>query len=213
MTPIPLADLVAADPIGTAKAAMRARLATLLPGVTIVAHPGKIDISEVVGRSVVAAPGVALGWSRIRAARIIDGSWSAAVEWTAYVVVEDMSIAGRRVERERLGLAIGGRVVAILEDAGEQTWGLGNILPPEADPRPELKPMFTVRDLTQGTAYYAVTWTQTLIDLGRSLFAGETPTLTLVDPQPTQEIDVQFSADDAIPPEVLALLRMEDGDG
>lgn len=212
MIPVPLVDLVAADPLGAAKAAIRGRLNTLLPGVTVVAHPGKIDLSEVVAKAVVAAPGIALGWSRIRVGRTIDGSYALGVEWTAYVVVEDAVLGDRRVDRERLGLAIGARLVAILEDADEQTWGIGGILPPESDPRPELKPMFTVRDEARGTAYYAVTWTQSLVDLGRSLFAGETPTLTLVDPQPTTAIDIDFSSADRIPPEVLALLRSEAGD-
>lgn len=208
IAPAALADLVAADPLAPIKTAIRDRIAQAMPGVTVVSHPGKIDISEVVGKSVVTAPGVAVGWSRIRVGRIIDGGHGLTVEWTAYVVVEDASIGGRRVEREALGLAIGSRIVALIEDADSHTWGCGNLLPPEADPRPELRPMFTVRDLAAGAAYYAVTWTQTLVDRGASLFAGETPTVTPLVGEAGADVD--FSSEEAIPPEVLAMLR-EDG--
>lgn len=208
IAPVPLADLIAADPAHALKGAIVARLAALLPGVKVVSHPGRIDIADVVAKSVVAAPGVAVGWTRIRARRLIDGGYGLAVEFAAYVVVEDAVVEGRRVERETLGLALGHRLLAILEDAEAQTWGLGNVLPPEADPAPELKPMFTVRDAAAGAAYYAVTWTQLVADLGRSLFASDRPSVTELDGTGTAPFaDVAFP--DQIPPEVLALLRQE----
>lgn len=203
--PKTLADLLAADPLAAVQSAIVARLRLLLSGVSIVSHPGKIDISEVVAKSVVAAPGIAVGWSRIRALRLVDGSVSIAVEWSAYVVVEDMAIAGKRKSREEVGLAIGRRLVEILEDADEQTWGRGNLLPPAADPPPELKPLFTVRDMTAGAAYYTVTWTQTVVDQGRSLFAGERPEVVATD----DGFDLDFEG--GLPPEVLALLDDAEG--
>jgi hypothetical protein len=208
ITPTPLGDLLAADPIAAVKTAIVARLTTLLPGVRVVSHPGKVDFSDVVAKAVVAAPGIAVGWSRIRAPRIVDGAYTLTIEWAAYVVVEDTAIAGRRVEREAVGLAIGRRLVEIVEDADEQTWGLGNLLPPSADPAPELKPLFTVRDVTQGAAYYAVTWTQTIVDQGRSLFAGATPTVTSVE---TGVIDIGWPEGETMPPEVLAMLDQAEG--
>ena len=210
IAPASLTDLVAADPLAPIKTAIRDRLAAAMPGVAVVSHPGKIDISEVVAKAVVPAPGVAVGWSRIRAARIVDGGYRLVVEWTAYVVVEDASIGGKRVERETLGLAIGSRLVALLEDPDNHTWGCGNLLPPEADPRPELRPMFTVRDVAAGAAYYAVTWTQTLVDVGTSLFATETPAIALA----ADESAIAIDFGDEIPPEVAAMLVvMEDGNG
>ncbi|WP_029006403.1 hypothetical protein [Azorhizobium doebereinerae] len=216
IAPLPLADLIAADPVQALKAAVVARVGVLMPGVRVVSHPGKIDIADVVAKSVVAAPGIAIGWSRIRARRLLDGGYGLAVEFAAYVVTEDAVIAGRRVERETLGLAIGHRLLALLEDADAQTWGavggLGLVLPPEADPAPELKPMFTVRDAAAGAAYYAVTWTQVVADLGRSLFASDRPAVTELDGTGTAPFaDVQFP--DQIPPEVLALLAQESADG
>ncbi|BAF88151.1 unknown protein [Azorhizobium caulinodans ORS 571] len=208
IAPVSLASLIAADPVQALKAAIVARLGALMPGVKIVSHPGRIDIADVVAKSVVAAPGVAVGWTRIRARRLIDGGYGLAVEFAAYVVVEDAVVDGRRVERETLGLALGHRLLAILEDADAQTWGLGNVLPPEADPAPELKPMFTVRDAAAGAAYYAVTWTQLVADLGRSLFASDRPAVTELDGTGIAPFaDVTFP--DQIPPEVLALLRQE----
>ena len=60
--------LLAADPVATVQAAIAARLKALLPGIAVVLHPGKVDLSEIVAKSVVAAPGIGLGWSRIRPA-------------------------------------------------------------------------------------------------------------------------------------------------
>jgi len=205
--PKTVAVLLEADPLAAVQSAIVARLKALLPNVSIVSHPGKIDISEVVAKSVVAAPGIAIGWSRIRASRLVDGSTSVTVEWSAYVVVEDMAIAGKRKSREEVGLAIGRRLVEIVEDADEQTWGRGNFLPPAADPPPELKPLFTVRDMTAGAAYYAVTWTQTMVDQGRSLFEGVTPEVAAID----GGIDFDFPEGGGLPPEVQALLDQAEG--
>lgn len=204
--PLSLQALLSADPLAPIKTAIRDRLAALFPGVAVVSHPGKIDISEVVGKSVVAAPGLAVGWSRIRTARIIDGGFQLAVEWTAYIVVEDRAMGGRAVSREEIGLAIGSRLIAVLEDADTHTWGVGNLIPPAPDPRPELKPMFTVRDMAAGAAYYAVTWTQTVVDQGAGLFAAPQPSVTAADGE--AGLDLTFEGE--LPAEVLAMLEVVD---
>ncbi len=204
--PLSLQALISADPLAPIKSAIRNRLAALFPGVAVVSHPGKIDISEVVGKSVVATPGIAVGWSRIRSARIIDGGFQLAVEWTAYIVVEDRLIGGRAVSREEIGLAIGSRLIAVLEDADTHTWGVGDLMPPAADPRPELRPMFTVRDMAAGAAYYAVTWTQTVVDQGAGLFAVAQPSVAAADGE--AGLDLTFDGD--LPPEVLAMLEVVD---
>lgn len=204
--PLSLQALISADPLAPIKTAIRDRLAALFPGVAVVSHPGKIDISEVVGKSVVATPGIAVGWSRIRTARIIDGGFQLAVEWTAYIVVEDRAMGGRAVSREEIGLAIGSRLIAVLEDADTHTWGVGNLIPPAPDPRPELKPMFTVRDMAAGAAYYAVTWTQTVVDQGAGLFAAPQPSVATADGE--AGLDLTFEGD--LPAEVLAMLEVVD---
>jgi len=167
IAPASLSDLIAADQVAALKSAIVARLIMQLPGVKVISHPGKVDISQIVAKTVVAAPGVAVGWTRIRPDRLPDGTWSAVIEFAAYIVVEDKVIDSRRVERETLGYAIGLRLLAILGDPDEQLWGRGDVLPPQGA---DLRPFFTLRDAADGVAYYALTWSQTLTALGGSLW-------------------------------------------
>lgn len=170
MNPVNLATLLSNDRLGEAQLAIVAALGRLIQNVKVAAHPGKVDVSELIARTVVSAPGIGIGWSRIRRAAVSDGAYNLAVEWTAYIVAEAAMVGLRRVEKESVGLAIGSRILAILADSREPFWGLSGILPPEEVPAPEMKPIFTVRDASQGVAYYAVTWTQTIADLGRGHF-------------------------------------------
>lgn len=170
IVPATLKEIMAADPTADTQAAIVDTLDGLLKGVSVVGHPGKVDIAELVGKTVVKAPGVGIGWSRIRPAMLADGSYSASVEWTAYIVVEATVVDNKRVEKERIGFAIGGQLLKILADPMVATWGRQGLLPPEATPAPELKPLFTVRDQSQGTAYYTVSWTQQVVDIGAGIF-------------------------------------------
>ena len=170
--PQPLEQLIAADPLVPVQEAIVATLRTLLPGVRIEPHPGKVDLSELIAKSVVTAPGIGIGWSRIRRAALLDGSFGAAVEWVAYIVAEP-KLVGRRVEKEVIGAAIGGQLLRILSDDIACFWGRTGILPP-ADAVPELKPFFTIKDAAQQTAYYVVTWTQTIADIGATHFPTAT---------------------------------------
>lgn len=174
MIPVALDALLTVDPLAPLQRAIVATIRTLLPGVSVQPHPGKVDISELVGKSVVAAPGIGIGWSRIRRLGYADGGFSLAVEWTAYIVAEPKMVAGKRVEKEAVALAIGAQLLAILGDPIAPFWGLSGVLPPEEQPQPEFKPLFTVKDAAQGTVYYTVTWTQAAADLGASYFPGFT---------------------------------------
>lgn len=170
IAPATLQQIMAADPTANTHKAIVDTLKSLLKGVSIVSHPGKVDIAELVGKTVVQAPGVGIGWSRIRPAMLADGSYSTSVEWTAYIVVEAAMVGGKRVEKEHVGFAIGGQLLKILNDPIVATWGMVGITPPETAPAPELKPLFTVRDQSQGTAYYTVSWTQQVVDIGAGVF-------------------------------------------
>ncbi|MDM9647752.1 hypothetical protein [Rhizobium sp. S163] len=171
MQPATLAQIIAADPIADMQAAIVATLSRLLPGVTIVGHPGKADVSELVSKSIVKSPGVGVGWSRIRETAIADGSYNALVEWVAYIVAEPTIVANKRVEMERIGYAIGGQLLKILSDITVSTWGRPGVGPVETvSPSPELKPLFTVKDQDKGTVYYTVSWLQPIFDIGRSEF-------------------------------------------
>jgi hypothetical protein len=168
-----LDQMLAANPIATVQAAIVTTLKGLLPGVSIVLHPGKVDLSELVAKSVVAAPGIGIGWSRVIPVALPDVSFSAQVFWTAYVVAEARVVAGRRVEKEAVGLAIGQQLVAILFDDAS-FWGCDGVLPPE---KPEMKPLFTIRDAAQGTIYYTVTWSQVIADIGEPALPTATATV------------------------------------
>ncbi len=166
MNPVTLSALLTNDRLAGMQIAITSTIDALIEGVRVVAHPGKVDISELLQKTIVTAPGIGIGWSRIRRAALTDGSYSLLVDWTAYIVAEAAVVGLRRVEKEQVGLALGSRVLAILADQSASFWGLTGILPPEESPAPELKPMFTVKDMQQGTAYYAVTWSQAVADLG-----------------------------------------------
>ncbi len=169
--------LLSEDRLYVLQGAIVERLKTLNPGLTIVRHPGKVDVSELLAKTIVTAPGVGIGWSRIRQVMLADGSFSLAVEWTAYIVAEARPVANRRVEKEAIALAIGTRLLEILGHDETALWGLSGILPPEVTPAPELKPLFSVRDASQGIAYYTVTWTQIAVDIGETIFPTDTATL------------------------------------
>ncbi len=174
MNPVSLEQLVAADRIAPVQKAIVANVQQLLTGVTVKAHPGKVDISELIAKSVVKAPGIGIGWSRIRRAALNDGAFCLLIEWVAYIAAEAHLVAGRRREKEEIALAIGGRFMHVLADQTAQLWGLDGILPPEETPAPELKPLFTIADMAKGAAYYTVTWTQSVVDLGEDHFPDAT---------------------------------------
>ena len=166
LAPATLAQLLAADPVAPAQRAIVQEVKTYLPGIAVILHPGKVDISELVGKSLVAAPGVGIGWSRVRTLRAIDGHYSLVVDWVAYIVAEARPVESRRVEKEAVALAIGNQLMLMLADVDICFWGLRGISAPEPVPGPEFKPLFTVADAAQGTVYYTVTWSQTLTGLG-----------------------------------------------
>lgn len=173
--PMSIEALLAADPLAALQVAIVSRLKVLLPGVSVVAHPGKVDVSELIAKSIVNAPGVGIGWSRVKPLALGDGSFSLSAEWVAYIVAEARPVAGRRIEKEAVALAIGAQLMRILHDDQASLWGiLSGLHLPEVMPAPEMKPLFTVRDAGQGVAYYTVTWTQTVADVG----ATEFPTAT-----------------------------------
>lgn len=163
---ITLEELLHTDPLAPLQKAIVANLKALFIGVTVVAHPGKVDISELISKTVVTAPGIGLGWTKVKTGQHADGMFYLAVEWVAYIVTEAKVINGRRAEKEALALAIGGQLLAILADLDINMWGRTGVLPPETTPPAELKPIFTVGDASQGIAYYTVTWTQIVPALG-----------------------------------------------
>lgn len=208
IVPRNLAELLANDPLEPVQRVIVQTLSALLTDVRVVAHPGRVDLSELLAKSVATAPGIGIGWSRVRRAMYVDGSFGALVEWVAYIVVEAKLVSGKRVEKEAIGLAIGGQLLRILADGEKCFWGRPGIMPPERQPEPDLKPLFTVRDAANATAYYTVTWTQIVADVGTSLF-DERP-IGRFDPE---TIAVSFPDDPHVAKAVAMLAEQEGDDG
>ena len=209
--PMTLEQLIAADRMTPLRDAIVAGLANQFDGVKIIAHPGKLDIYDVVKRAVIAAPGVAVGWSRVQAPREVDGSYVTPIDWAAYIVAEDHAVMGqrRRISRDVLAHAIGSHILKVLHDPALSSWGLDRVTPPDGQPGPQLKPLFTATAYEKGTAYYAVTWTQALVDLGPDFLAGTTPAFVLPD-ETDERPGLQFDSEDGIPTEIQAMIDQAD---
>jgi len=207
--PADLATLLDAEPITTLSLAARSVFDTQIGGVSVVSHPGKLDIYDVMTRDLVRAPGIALGWTQIKATRETAGHYCLPVEFAAYIVVEDYAdrTRGRRIPREQVALAIGTRLLAILNDPDLADWGLADVNLPLADPAPEFRPMFTATAYQKGTAYYAVTWTQEIVDLGPDFLGGDTPAFAAPDEE--RGPGLKFPEESGIPPEIAAMIAAD----
>lgn len=202
MIPATLADLLSADPIAPLQRAIVATVKTLLPGVAVAGHPGKVDVSELIARKIAPAPSVTIGWSRARRMVISDGHYSMPIEWTAYIAAEPRVIDTRRVEADAIAFAIGARLLAILADQLTPLWGMDGVLPPEESPAPEFKPLFTVKDGDKGVYYYTVTWTQGLAALGASFFPGDLSHLVSIPGE--ERVDIETAAIQFVDADALA---------
>ncbi len=207
-----LDQLIEADRMTALRDAIVAGLAAEFDDVKVIAHPGKIDIYDVVKRAVVSAPGVAVGWSRVQAPREVDGTFVMPVEWSAYIVTEDYAKLAekRRISRDVIAYAIGSHILKVLHDPDLSSWGLSLVTPPEGTPGPQLRPMFTARAYEKGTAYYAVTWTQGIVGLGPDLVGGPTPAFSMPDAGDDRH-GVKFPSDDDIPAEIRAMIETGGG--
>lgn len=210
IAPATLQEMIASSRIEAVKASIASTLKGLMKGVAITSYPGRLDINDVLAKAIVDVPGVALGWSRLRGMRDIGGTFGMPVDWVAYIVTEDFAdtkaTPPRRVGREAVAYGIGAYLLRILGDADTPFWGLTGLSEPLPDPAPEMRPVVTMKTAENGTAVYAVTWSQMLLFEGRSLFGGETPVPHAV-PE-GMEFDI---ADGDIPTEVLAVLQEENG--
>lgn len=226
IAPAPLATLLAGTRIQATRDAIVASLGRLLPGVTVTGHPGKLDINDVVAKAIVRAPGIAVGYTRVRQLGELAGSFTVGIDFAAYIVVEDWvdttSSPPRAMGREVVAHAIGLQLLRILRDPDAGSWGLGGIEPPAMDPPPAFAPVFTMKVADQATALYAVTWSQGLVHEGQPFFNyGPTPAVAGIG-SPEGDADglpADGAEDDAVvfdlpegdendyPPELLAHIR------
>ena len=221
VAPAPLSELLAGTRLALTRDAVEATLARLLPGVAVVALPGKLDINDYVQKAIVDAPGVAVGYTRLRQVGDPGGTWSDVVDFAAYIVVDDWVDFDvdppKTNNRELVGHAIGGQILRALRDPVLCFWGLTEVEPPSQDPPPALVPVFTSKVEENMTAIYAVTWSQALANDGTSFFGGP-PASASTDEDFPDSAGLIFETGDVpyddLPPELQAHLnRARDGSG
>ena len=151
--------------------AIGSELKSLFVGVDISAHPGKLDIGDILEMDIRSIPAIMIGWTKAKPVRSPAEHYSIEFDLTAYIAVKDYVdlTAKRSHPREDVGKAIGIQLVRILCDEDHYHWQLGGITRPSLEKPPELKPVFTSKAYVKGIAYYAVTWSQSLIDEGHSV--------------------------------------------
>lgn len=170
-----LADLLAASRVFALREAVVATLKAALPvpPCEVKAHPGRLDMKDVEEGTMFSPPAVHIGVTRIDPAEgRMSGYRDVPVEVSAYVVTADTVIGDRAVHRDELALALQDAVLSLVEDPGVARWGLADIDLPE---NATAYPLFTAQSFDRGTAYYAVTWRQTLYSLGRPILDFEAP--------------------------------------
>lgn len=163
ITPRTLAARIQEARLAQLLPAIEGTLKPLFPDVSVKSLAGKIDMSDVIEGSVWQPPVIAVALTRWRAPVGVGGGYQVPVDLAAYVVTEDMAIGALATRRETAAHALTMGVLEILADLDVPRWGLINITSPE---EAEARPVFTAAAYAKGTAYYAVTWRQSLISLG-----------------------------------------------
>jgi hypothetical protein len=163
IAPATIAERLAGSRLVGFLPAIEAALKPLFPGVTVRSHPGRIDVSDLIEKDIFLPPMIAVALTRWRGPVGVGGDWTLALECAAYVVTEDMAIAGRATPRQEVAFALSHGLIAVLADWETARWGLSSITAPEDA---EVRPLFTSETFAKGSAFYAVTWKQSLIGLG-----------------------------------------------
>lgn len=171
MTAPTLADLLAASRIFALRTAVVARLKTALPFCEVKAHPGRLDVGDVEDGTMFSPPGLYAGVTRLnRGEGRMSGHRDVPVEIAVYVVAGDTTVAGQLVTRDEVALALSDAVLAIVEAAPGESWGLTDISPPE---NADAQALFTAKSHPKAILFYAVTWRQVLMTLGDGLWDFE----------------------------------------
>lgn len=173
-------DLINKNDFANVREAIVETFESLLTGVTISSHPGKLDISDIVAADIKKLPAIMVGWTRQQVSPTIANHFSLNVEFTAYIAVNDMVQLSekRRINREDAAAAIGFRILQILNHDEHNTFGVSGLLPPMEGKPPEFKPVFTSKSYAKGVAYYSVIWSQTIIDQGASIATDDQTQVT-----------------------------------
>ncbi|HEY0328819.1 MAG TPA: hypothetical protein VGC77_06925 [Rhodopseudomonas sp.] len=165
IAPATLSERLAASTLVGYLAAIEAALKPLFPDVTVRQHPGRIEISDIVEKDIFNPPMIAVTAAKWRLDTNLDGSWNLPIETVAYVVTEDVAIGGRAWRRQEVAHALSIGLLDVLGDLNASRWGLRSINAPQ---KVEARPLFTSETFAKGSAFYVVTWEQTLSAIGAS---------------------------------------------
>lgn len=157
-----LDEILSASRVHEYATAVVATLAERYPEIEVKRHPGKLDIADVVAENIFRTPSIAVAMTRLLAEQRGSGAEDVTVDVVAYVIVEDKLMGEARgvVYRDELGWAICQAMLGLLNESVAPRWGLNDISAPD---HADAKPIFTSKSFARGTAYYAVTWKQTLL--------------------------------------------------
>jgi len=166
MTARSLLELLGSSRLFDFREAVRSTLDTLFPEIEVAAHPGKIDIADIVQGDSFHAPSIHVAIAEVRPPEYrVSGLREVSVKVAAYVVVEDQAIGDppKRYTRDEIGLAVCDAIIAVAENPHLSRWGLDDIAYPE---QVEMRPLLTAKVFDKGTAYYVVTFRQQLTGCG-----------------------------------------------
>lgn len=164
MTPLTLETLLEASPIILARTAIVETLKALYPDVAVYAHPGRLDMADVLTVGLFPAPSIHVAAWRLRNDDRLSGDEDLPVHWRAYIFAESKQVGGLVYGGDEVGYALMQSLLDQLMDVDTPRWGLEEIgLPTDA----EGEPVFTLKTYEKGTLVYVVTWRQTLYAVGR----------------------------------------------
>jgi hypothetical protein len=163
---VALLNLIAASRVVAARDAVVDTLARRFPEVKLQAHPGKLDMADVLKEGVFTAPSIHIAVARLKNEERSSGDQDLPLHFRAYVVAENRTIGGKLFLADEVGYALVLGLLDALELQQVARWGLENIGLPEGA---EGEPLFTLKTFDRGTVYYVVTWRQTLYREGRML--------------------------------------------
>ncbi len=165
-TPVALSVLLANSRVVAVRNAAVASLGALFPDIQVLAHLGKLDMADVLSAGAFTAPSIHVAAARVKNEDRTSGDQDFAVHFRAYIVAEEKIVGGLRYTRDEIGYALMEGLLAALEDVAIPLWTLSEIgLPEDA----EGEPLFTMKSFEKGTAFYIVTWRQTLYASGQML--------------------------------------------
>lgn len=161
-----LAELLACSRVIFTRDQVVAALAARFPEVQVKAHPGKLDMADVLKEGTFTAPSIHVACARLHDDERLSGAQDLTLHFRAYVVAENRQIGGQQgltYRADEIGYALVVGLLDALKLEYVARWGCRDLSFPE-DAQGE--PLFTLKTFDRGTVYYVVTWRQTLLREG-----------------------------------------------